>query len=106
MSRQTSAAGAGVAWVGEGKATPVAAAEFDTVTLRWARASGIVVLTNELARFSSPAAEAVVRSDLIAGMVAFLDRQFVDPVVAEVSNVSPASITYGDRKSTRLNSSH
>jgi HK97 family phage major capsid protein len=65
------------------------------VTLRWAKAAGIVVLTDELVRFSSPAAESVVRADLIAAMAQFLDRQFVDPAVAAVSNVSPASITNG-----------
>lgn len=93
MSRQTS--GTSVSWVGEGKAAKLGKGAFDTVTLRWAKAAGIVVLTNELARFSSPAAEAVVRSDLIGAMGAFLDRQFVDPVVAESANISPASITYG-----------
>jgi HK97 family phage major capsid protein len=68
---------------------------FDTVTLRWAKAAAIVVLTEELVRFSNPAAEAVVRSDLAAAITYFLDRQFVDPSVAEVTNVSPASITNG-----------
>lgn len=93
MPRTT--AGTTVGWVGEGVAKPVSAMAFDTVTLRWAKAAGIVVLTDELVRFSSPAAESVVRADLIAAMAQFLDRQFVDPAVAAVSNVSPASITNG-----------
>jgi len=93
MPRTT--AGTSVGWVGEGAPKPVTSMAFDTVTLRWAKAAGIVVLTDELVRFSNPAAESVVRSDLIAAMAQFLDRQFVDPTVAEVTNVSPASITNG-----------
>jgi HK97 family phage major capsid protein/HK97 family phage prohead protease len=93
MPRQTS--GSSVAWVGEGKAKPLSKGAFDTVTLRWAKAAGIVVLTDELVRFSNPSAEALVRQDLIEAMAVFLDRQFVDPSVAEVANVSPASITNG-----------
>jgi HK97 family phage major capsid protein len=68
---------------------------FDTLTLRWAKAAAISVLTEELVRFSNPAAEDVVRNDLARGIVQFLDRQFVDPSVAAVTNVSPASITNG-----------
>ena len=87
--------GTSVGWVGEGAPKPVSAMAFTTVTLRWAKAAGIVVLTDELVRFSNPSAEAVVRADLIAAMAQFLDRQFIDPAVAEVTNVSPASITNG-----------
>jgi len=87
--------GTSVAWVGENAPKPVSSMAFSTVTLRWAKAAGIVILTDELVRFSNPSAEAVVRSDLIAAMAQFLDRQFVDPSVAAVTNVSPASITNG-----------
>jgi HK97 family phage major capsid protein/HK97 family phage prohead protease len=87
--------GSTMGWVGENAPKPVSALAFTTVTLRWAKAAGIVVLTDELVRFSNPSAEAVVRNDMIAAMVQFLDRQFVDPAVAEVTNVSPASITNG-----------
>jgi HK97 family phage major capsid protein/HK97 family phage prohead protease len=93
MPRTT--AGSTVGWVGELAPKPVSAMAFDTVTLRWAKAAGIVVLTDELVRFSNPAAEAVVRQDLIEAMAQFLDRQFVDPSVAAIANVSPASVTNG-----------
>ena len=93
MPRAT--AGTSVGWVGESAPKPVSSMAFDTVTLRWAKAAGIVVLTDELVRFSNPSAEAVVRADLVAAMAQFLDRQFVDPAVAAVTNVSPASITNG-----------
>jgi HK97 family phage major capsid protein len=93
MPRTTSATSAG--WVGENAPKPVSAMAFDTVQLRWAKAAGIVVLTDELVRFSNPSAEAVVRQDLVDTITQFLDRQFVDPSVAAVTNVSPASITNG-----------
>jgi HK97 family phage major capsid protein len=93
MPRTTT--GSSVGWVGENAPKPVSAMAFDTVQLRWAKAAGIVVLTDELVRFSNPSAEAIVRQDLIDAMAQFLDKQFVDPTVAAVTNVSPASITNG-----------
>lgn len=93
MPRQTG--GGTYGWVGEGAPKPVGALSFDEVTLRWAKAAGIIVLTEELIRQSNPQAEGLVRSDMIAGIAQFLDGQFVDPAVAAVSNVSPASITNG-----------
>lgn len=93
MPGQTS--GSSVNWVGEGAPKPVSALAFDTTTLRFTKAAGIVVLTDELVRFSNPSAEAIVQGDLIASMTQFLDRDFVDPAKAEVADVSPASITNG-----------
>ena len=93
MPRTTT--GSSVNWVGENAPKPVSNMAFDTVQLRWAKAAGIIVLTDEFVRFSNPSAEAVVRADLIDAMAQFLDRQFVDPAVAAVPNVSPASITNG-----------
>jgi HK97 family phage major capsid protein/HK97 family phage prohead protease len=95
ISMPAQSTGSTVGWVGEGAPKPVSALAFSTVTLRWAKAAGIVVLTDELVRFSNPSAEAIVRQDLTDAIAQFLDRQFVDPTVAEVANVSPASITNG-----------
>jgi HK97 family phage major capsid protein/HK97 family phage prohead protease len=99
MPRTTT--GSTVGWVGENAPKPVSSMAFDTVQLRWAKAAGIIVLTEELVRFSNPAAEAVIRSDMIDAMTQFLDKQFVDPTVAAVTNVSPASITNGVTAVTR-----
>lgn len=93
MPKQT--AGSSFGWVGQGAPKPVSALAFDTETLRWAKAAGIVVLTEELVRFSNPSAEELVRSDLIAACAQFLDQQFLDPDKSEVANVSPAGITNG-----------
>lgn len=88
-------AGSSVNWVGEGAPKPVSALAFNTTTLRWAKAAGIVVFTEELMRLSNPAAEAIVRQDLIDAIAKFLDEQFLGISIAEVSNVSPASVTNG-----------
>jgi HK97 family phage major capsid protein len=93
IPRQTG--GSSVGWVGEGKPKPVSALAFDQLTLGMAKTAGIVVITDELARSSSPAAEGVVRDDLVAQTAQFLDSQFLDPAKAAVTNVSPASITNG-----------
>lgn len=93
MPRQTS--GSTVGWVGQGAPKPVSELAFDSVSLGMAKAAGIVVVSEELARSSAPSAEAVIRADLQAAITKFLDTQFIDPSVAAVSNVSPAAVTNG-----------
>lgn len=93
IPRQTG--GSSVSWVGENKPKPVSALSFDQISLGRAKTAGIVVITDELARASSPSAEQIVRDDLVAQTAQFLDSQFVDPAKAAVANVSPASITNG-----------
>jgi len=63
--------------------------------LGWAKVANIAVLTEELIRFSSPAAEGLVRDALAAALIARMDIDFIDPAKALVADVSPASITNG-----------
>ena len=93
ISMPAQTAGGTYGWVGEGAPKPVGQLQLATVTLGIAKAAGIIVISEELARLSTPSAEGVVRNDMIAGMAQFLDTQFIDPTVAAVTNVSPASIT-------------
>lgn len=93
IPRQT--AGVTGAFVGEGAPAPVNKMDFDNVTLQWAKAECIVVLTKELVRLSSPSAEALAKADLLNGISEYLDKRFVDPAFAGVANVSPASVTNG-----------
>jgi HK97 family phage major capsid protein/HK97 family phage prohead protease len=86
-------AGSSAQWVGEGLVKPLSKLNFDTITFRFAKAAGIVVLTDELVRFSNPSAEALVRQDLANAVAQFLDQQFINPAVFAVPNVSPAAIT-------------
>ena len=92
IPRQT--AGTTGSFVGEGSPKPVGKLDFDNVTLPWAKASCIVVLSDELVRLSSPSAEALVRADLAAGISQYLDKRLLDPSFAGVANVSPASLTH------------
>lgn len=82
-------------WVGQGKAKPLTKPTLSSVTLDMAKASGIIVLTEELVRSSTPSAQVIVRDELVNGITQFLDAQFVDPDKAIDAGVSPASITNG-----------
>jgi HK97 family phage major capsid protein/HK97 family phage prohead protease len=88
-------AGGTYGWVGEGKPKPLTKLAFSSATLAVNKVAGIIVLTEELVRLSNPKAEELVRADMIAGIAQFLDQQFIDPAVAEVATVNPASITNG-----------
>jgi HK97 family phage major capsid protein len=93
MPSQT--AGSSSAWVGQGARKPISKLTFTQKTLGFAKSASIVVLNDELVRFSNPSAEAIVRQDLSEAMVQFLDEQFIDPSVTVVANVNPASVTNG-----------
>jgi HK97 family phage major capsid protein len=81
--------------VGEAKPKPVTKLAFSSTSLGITKVAGIIVLTEELIRLSNPSAEERVRADMIAGIAQFLDAQFIDPAVAAVAGVNPASITNG-----------
>lgn len=82
-------------WVGEGNAKPLTQQAFDAITLTYKKNAVISVITEELARFSSPSAELLIRDDLAAAVREGVDADFVDPDNAGSANVKPASITYG-----------
>jgi HK97 family phage major capsid protein/HK97 family phage prohead protease len=87
--------GATAAWVGEGAPKPVGKLGFGQITMRFKKVAGIVVMSDELVRFSNPSAEALVRDDMIATIAQLLDNSLVDPASAEVTDVKPASLTNG-----------
>lgn len=93
VPRQTT--GASVNWVGERSVKPVSSQAFDQLSLGFAKIAGIVPVSDELLRFSSPSAEAIIRGDLAAAVAQFMDSEFIDPSNAAVTNVSPASVTNG-----------
>jgi HK97 family phage major capsid protein len=82
-------------WVGEGAPKPVGNLQLTSANLGIAKAAGIIVFSQELAKLSNPNIEQVVNNDMVKGMAQYLDQQFIDPTVAAVANVSPASITNG-----------
>jgi HK97 family phage major capsid protein len=96
IPRQT--AGATANWVGEGASKPVSSNAFDMVTIPWAKMAVIVVITQELARFSTPSAEMLVRDDLLAAIAQFIDQQLLLDTVTAIAGVRPASITNAAHK--------
>jgi HK97 family phage major capsid protein len=82
-------------WVGQGAPKPVGTLAFSTITLTITKAAGIIIITEELARTSTPSAEQVIQRDMIAGISAFLDAQFINPANAPVAGVSPGAVTNG-----------
>lgn len=85
--------GATGAFVGEGAPKPVNKQTFENVSLGYAKAAVIVVLSDEAVRFSNINAEMRAREDMIDGITTYLDKRFMDPAYSGVANVSPASIT-------------
>src|SRR4030095_7179736 len=82
-------------WVGEGESKPVAAGAFDTVTLAFNKIALIVGVTQELARFSSPAVEAWARNKLADAIAKVMDEQFLNSAITAITGSRPASITNG-----------
>lgn len=90
---QTSGGTAG--WVGQGKAKPVTKFDFNATTIPFTKVAAIAVIAQELARFSDPSAEALVRESLADCVIARIDTDLFDPDLAAVSNVSPAGLLNG-----------
>lgn len=90
---QTSGGTAG--WVGQGKAKPVTKVDFNATTVPFTKVAAIAVITQELARFSDPSAEALVRDSLADTVIARVDTDLFDPDLAAVANVSPAGLLNG-----------
>lgn len=93
VPRQTAGSTAG--WVGEAKPKPVSSLAFDQITLGSTKLAAIVVLSEELVRYSNPSAESVVRQDMINTIVETMDGDFINPTNAGTAGVKPAAITNG-----------
>jgi HK97 family phage major capsid protein/HK97 family phage prohead protease len=82
-------------WVGEGKAAPITNAAFADLEVGSHKLGAIAVFTEELLRRSEPAAEILVRDDLLAAVVQAVDVAFIDQANAGIAGVKPASIANG-----------
>lgn len=92
LPSQTSASSVG--WVGEKQMKPVTNPTYGSVTMTKSKVAGIVLLSEELVRFSNPKADGLVRDDLVKSTAEFIDDQFFDPTKVETDE-SPASILNG-----------
>lgn len=87
--------GSTVGWVGERAEKQVSELGFGEINLGFTKLAGIVVLSEELIRLSSPSAEETVRRDLAEQISQFVDESFLDITQAGTPNVQPPSVTNG-----------
>lgn len=87
--------GTSASWVGEGKPAPVTNAAFSDLEVGAHKIGGIAVFTEELLRRSEPAADMLVRDDLLATVANAIDLAFIDSTNAGVAGVKPASPVNG-----------
>lgn len=90
----TQTGGSTFGWVGEAAPKPVGELAFERTTLSNSKVAGIIVMSDELVRLSTPSAESTVRQDMVDGCAQFLDQQFIRVAIAPGAS-NPASITYG-----------
>ncbi|RYF73439.1 MAG: phage major capsid protein [Comamonadaceae bacterium] len=81
-------------WVGESKAIPATTADFFDVTLTRLKVAALAVISNELIKDSSPAAEQLVRDALVNASGQRVDMTFLS-AAAGVPGVSPAGLLNG-----------
>jgi HK97 family phage major capsid protein len=91
VPRQTN--GGAAYWTGEAAPKGVSATALDTVSLKYKKLATIAVISDELARFSTPSAELILRDTLAGAIIQQMDSDFVNPANAGVVDVRPASIT-------------
>ena len=81
-------------WVGEGKPIPVSAQSFSDIDLKPLKVAALAVVSNELLRDSSPAAEMLVRDALADASSQRVDSTFLSATAAS-AGVSPAGLLNG-----------
>jgi HK97 family phage major capsid protein len=81
-------------WVGESKGIPATTLDFNSVTLTPLKVAALAVISNDLIRYSDPAAEGLVRDGLVNASSQRVDSTFFSTAAA-VSGVSPAGILNG-----------
>lgn len=84
-------------WTGEGAYKPVTSSGYEAAELKWSKIAAISVITEELARFSDPSIQLMVRDDLAEAVIERMDVDFINPSKAAGTgtSLSPASVTNG-----------
>lgn len=80
-------------WVGESKSIPVSKADFLSVTLSPLKVAALAIVSKELLRDSTPAAEKLVRDSLVDASSQKVDQTFFGSGAA-VPGVTPAGLLY------------
>jgi hypothetical protein len=96
VSVPTQTAGANYVWVSEGAPKPPSVMAFANGPILTAtKHQAIVVVTQELLWLAVSGMESALLDELVTGLTAFSDKQFLDPTVAAVAGKNPASVTNG-----------
>jgi HK97 family phage major capsid protein len=82
-------------WVGQGAPKPPSKLAFSADVLAPLKVAGLTVVTNEVLRSSDPAAERVIRADMLAAVSRAIDEAFIDETNAGEAGVQPAAVNYG-----------
>ena len=93
--RTLTATGAAAHWTGEGQLKPLSPIVYSADALSPLKVVALTVATMETLRDTSPAAEALIRADLMRATAEKLDMAFIDPANAGIPDVTPASVTNG-----------
>lgn len=91
----TQSSGTTAYWVGEARPIPMSKLGTANLALDRHKVAALCALSEELARDGSPGAEAFIRDDMLKETRELIDTSLIDPDRAEVSGVSPASLTNG-----------
>ena len=81
-------------WVGESKAIPMSKSGYSTVSLTYKKVAALTTISNELLRYSDPAAEMLIRDALVQAAAQRVDTTFISNTAA-AAGVSPAGIMHG-----------
>lgn len=82
-------------WVKEGRPIPLSKMVFERTTMDVLKIAAMTVITEELLTTSDPAAEQLIRADLVRALAEGSDGAFIDPANAGVPEEQPASVTHG-----------
>jgi len=83
--------GATAEYIGEGSNIGVSQPAFGQIKLTWKKLATLVPISNDLIRFSSPQADAIVRDDLVAAMAQREDAAFIRD---DGTNDTPKGLRY------------
>jgi HK97 family phage major capsid protein len=86
--------GATFTWIGENKPKTLSAGTFGTLSLPWAKAAGIIAVSEEITEFAQPGNIAALRDVLVKGVQLFVDTEFCDQTIAS-STARPGGLANG-----------
>jgi hypothetical protein len=87
--------GFAAAWTAEGDAVAISKAVFAEQSLPRLKVSSLAVVTEELLTSADPAAEMLIRDELVAAVVRAIDATFINAGNAGVAGVKPAGVANG-----------